>query len=285
MKTAGSTREILIVGPSQNSDSLKARLSQHLAHAFKSFPGGPYSWSFEGVADAAALKTFVTEREVPFLVILDPASHELETVCKGLRAIDPLVCILVVASSSTPTAEIGIGWLDLGASGLLNLDAPEASTEDALRDMLSQPLRVKFPRKLRVNAKHRVKLQLASLEQAIVAETLNVGLGGLFIRVVPPNVAIGDDIEFVLEFTPMVSGKAVADNLNPLVHRMNEDEAPQGKLESIRGRGNVVWVRSTAQNDVPEGIGLEFKNVDPAGLKKIQEFVASHRIKAFIPKL
>jgi hypothetical protein len=208
-------------------------------------------------------------------------------VCTGLRALDPLACILVLCSGQSPSAEVGIGWFDRGASGLLNVESPEESTEDALRDMLSQPLRVKVPRKLRVNAKHRVQLQISSLEQALVAETLNVGLGGLFIRAVPPNIGIGDSVEFVLEFTKSVSGNAQPENSNALVNLINSED-PGAKSaasnERIQGLGTVAWVRSTALDGVPEGIGIQFSDIDPASFKKIQEFVASHRIKAFIPK-
>jgi|GEM_PF-1157773 len=294
MNLPARTREILIVGPAQNSSAFKDRLSEHLTKAFRDLPGAPFQWDFKGVESPAALMNFVTANEIPLLVVIDPSSPhvpasslEWDDVCSGLRSLDPLACILVLHSGPSPHAEHGIGWLDRGASGLLNLDTSPENTEDALRDMLSQPLRVKVPRKLRVGAKHRVELLMASLEQALVAETLNVGLGGLFVRAVPQNIAIGDDVEFVLEFSQNVSGGNPPENTNVLVSRMNDDNAVSsftGSQESIRGLGSVVWVRSTAQNGVPEGIGLKFKDIEASGFKKIQEFVASHRIKAFIPK-
>jgi Tfp pilus assembly protein PilZ len=294
MTLPARTREILIVGPAQNSAPFKDKLSRHLNNAFHDLPGAPFHWDFQGLGAPSELGNYVTSHEIPLLVVLDPSdaarppeSPEWDAVCSGLRNLDPLACILVLVPPTSPTAALGIGWLDRGASGLLNIDSSEASTADALRDMLSQPLRVKVPRKLRVNATHHIQLQLASLEQALVAETLNVGLGGIFVRAVPQNIAIGDDVEFVLEFSRQVSGNSGPDNNNPLVNLMNADETPSSSkqtAESIRGLGQVVWVRSTAQNGVPEGIGLQFKDVDAAGFKKIQEFVASHRIKAFIPK-
>lgn len=294
MTLPARTREILIVGPAQNSSPFKDRLAEHLSKAFRDLPGAPFQWDFKGVENPADLMKFVTANEIPLLVVIDPSgssapstSLEWDKVCSGLRNLDPLACILVLHDGRSPDAESSIGWLDRGASGLLNLESSPENTEDALRDMLSQPLRVKVPRKLRVGAKHRVELQVASLEQALVAETLNVGLGGLFVRAVPPSIAIGDDVEFVLEFSNQVSGSAAPENTNVLVSRMNDDSAHGSKTaakESIRGLGSVVWVRSTAQNGIPEGIGLQFKEIDPSGFKKIQEFVASHRIKAFIPK-
>jgi Tfp pilus assembly protein PilZ len=294
MTLPARTREILIVGPAQNSAAFKEKLSQHLNNAFHDLPGAPFHWDFQGLSEPRQLKNFVTSHEIPLLVVLDPSdstkppeSPEWDSVCSGLRSLDPLACILVLVPPTSPSAAVGIGWLDRGASGLFCVDSPASSTADALRDMLSQPLRVKVPRKLRVNATHHIQLQLASLEQAIVAETLNVGLGGIFVRAVPQNIAIGDDVEFVLEFSRQVSGGSGPDNNNPLVNLINADEVPSSSTQtadSIRGLGQVVWVRSTAQNGVPEGIGVQFKDVDPAGFKKIQEFVASHRIKAFIPK-
>jgi Tfp pilus assembly protein PilZ len=294
MTLPARTREILIIGPAQNSPSFKDKLSKHLNNSFQDLPGAPFHWDFQGLDHPTQLKSFVTSHEIPLLVVLDPSesthppeSPEWDAVCSGLRRLDPLACILVLVPAASPTAALGIGWLDRGASGLLSIESPESSTADALRDMLSQPLRVKVPRKLRVNATHHIQLQLASLEQALVAETLNVGLGGIFVRAVPQNIAIGDDVEFVLEFSAQVSGNSGPENNNPLVNLMNAEEGSSSSTqiaESIRGLGQVVWVRSTAQNGVPEGIGLQFKDVDAAGFKKIQEFVASHRIKAFIPK-
>jgi len=292
MTLPARTREILIVGPAQGSASFKTRLSAHLSNAFHDLPGAPFQWDFSGVDTPASLKSFVKEHEIPLLVILDPSgnvaasSTDWDNVCAGIRALDPFACILVLASAESPKAEEGIGWLDRGASGLFNPNAPESTTQDALRDMLSQPLRLKVPRKLRVSAKHRVELHVASFEQALVAETLNVGLGGLFVRAVPQNVAVGDDVEFVLEFSRQVSGNNEPENSDPLVTRMNKDDSMSDRIanESIRGNGTVVWVRSIAKDGIPEGIGLQFKDIEEAGFKKIQEFVASHRIKAFIPK-
>jgi Tfp pilus assembly protein PilZ len=294
MSLPARTREILIVGPAHSSPEIKEKLSAHLNQAFHDLPGAPFQWDFLGVSTPKGLKSFVSSHEVPLLVLLDPFDSDLsaqslewDEVCDGLRKLDPLACILVISPPESPSAELGISWLDRGASGLLNLDAPSARTEDTLRDMLSLPLRVKVPRKLRVSAKHRVEIRVASFEQALVAETLNVGLGGLFIRTVPQNVAVGDEVEFILEFSRQVSGNSAPENTNTLVNKMNDDDVadPRAPLEeSIRGLGTVVWVRSTAQNDTPEGIGLQFRDIDPISFKKIQEFVASHRIKAFIPR-
>ena len=294
MSLPARTREILVVGPAQSSAAFKDRLVSHLNKAFHDLPGAPFLWDIRGVDTPASLRSFVSSNEVPLLIVLDPSnpkypaeSTEWDAVCSGVRNLDPLACILVLSSGASPSSEQSIGWLDRGASGLLNIESPEASTADALRDMLSQPMRVKVPRKLRVSAKHRVQLQISSLEQALVAETLNVGLGGLFVRAVPQSIAIGDDVEFVLEFSTTVSGSTQPENTNTLVNLMNADDSDpktNRSNESITGNGTVVWVRSTAQDGIPEGIGIQFRDIDPAGFKKIQEFVASHRIKAFIPK-
>ena len=139
-----------------------------------------------------------------------------------------------------------------------------------------------------MSARHKIEIQLASFEQALVAETLNIGVGGLFIRSVPQGLAVGDEVEFVLQFTPNVSGQASPENNNPLVSRMNDDSSPSANTPSvrseIRGNGSVVWVRSAPVGNEPEGFGLQFKEVESEGFKKLQEFIASHRIQAFIPK-
>jgi len=289
------TREILIVGPSAHSEPLKLEIKAHLDNALQELPGAPFDWQFHGIETPQNVAQMIKLEEVPLLVLLDPENspspvgQEWNRACAGLRELDPHSCILVLSRAESPSSAMSIQWLDRGASGLLNIKANVESTEDALRDMLSKPLRVKVPRKVRMNARHKVEIQMASLEQALVAETLNIGLGGLFIRSVPQGVSVGDEVEFVLQFSESVSGNHSPENIDPLVAKMNESaphSAKQGEnpLNEIRGTGSVVWVRSTQQGDEPEGIGLQFSEVEEQGFKKLQDFIASHRIKAFIPK-
>jgi Tfp pilus assembly protein PilZ len=289
------TREIFIVGPSAQSPQLLESLKKHLDNALSSLPGAPFEWSFSNTENPQELIKRFELQDFPLLVLLNPQEGTLpdrdpswEALCQGIRRLDPLTCILVLSGSESPSSEQSIRWLDRGANGLLNLSAPVQSTEDPLRDMLSLPLRVKVPRKVRMNARHKIELHLASLEQALVAETLNIGLGGLFIRSVPQGVSIGDEVEFVLQFSQNVSGQTNPENSNPLVAKMDESEdTPVKSSQSpsqIRGSGSVVWVRSTPQGDEPEGIGLKFEDVEPDGFKKLQDFIARHRISAFIPK-
>jgi hypothetical protein len=295
--SGAKTRDILIVGSSAASQSLKEGIRKHLDHAFRGLPGAPFKWTFANIESPEDLVKVVELKEVPLLVLLDPENTQLDgtsshwdRACAGLRQLDPFSCILVLTGADSPSSSQSIAWLDRGASGLLNISAPVESTEDPLRDMLSQPLRVKVPRKVRMNARHKVELNVASLEQALVAETLNIGLGGLFIRSVPQGINVGDEVEFVLQFSQNVSGQTAPENDNPLVSKMNEStlhpalQSSAKEPSEIRGTGSVVWVRSTRQGDEPEGIGLKFGEVEATGFKKLQDFIASHRIKAFIPR-
>ena len=60
-----------------------------------------------------------------------------------------------------------------------------------------------------------ISLSIASLEQAIVAETLNISCSGLFVRVAPPGVRVGEHVHFVLTLVSALGG-ADAGSINPL---------------------------------------------------------------------
>jgi hypothetical protein len=287
------TREIMIVGPRHDCDSLKTQMARHLDNAFKEAPGAPFFWEFSGCPHPQDLSQALTLKETPFLVLFDTQKADLaessplwDAACTGLRELDSSTCILVLHEQEVPSSELSITWLDRGASGLFQPNSPPPSTEDALRDMLSLPLKIKVPRKVRLGSKHKVEIQLSSLEQALVAETLNIGLGGLFIRAVPQNIRANDEVDFVLQFSSTTSDSAASANSNPLVDLINQEASKKASADvsEIRGSGIVVWVRTTAKNGVPEGIGIQFTDVDDAGFKKLKDFIASHRIKAFIPK-
>lgn len=290
-KSGAKTRDILLIGVHDNAHAVQKSLSHHLDFAFRELPGSPFNWQFIHLDNPKDLPNQISQMEVPLLVYCDTkhdsASKAWDLAFAGLRKLDPSCCILIQTPVESPPAEIVIGWLDRGTNGLFNLKAPIESTEDSLRDMLSKPLKVKVPRKVRMNSRHLIELQLASLEQALVSETLNIGLGGLFIRSAPQGVQVGDEVEFVLQFSKSVSDKAAPENSDPLVLKINDESssnAKEPKNKEIRGTGSVVWVRNSPAPEAPEGVGLQFLEVEPEGFKLLQEFIANHRIKAFIPK-
>jgi hypothetical protein len=236
------------------------------------------------LSSSASVPEFVAVDSVPHLVICDPGDQGLPTIINGLRALDPGVCVLVLTSQRIPSSAHVMEWLDYGATGLIHEDFEPSEVADSLHEALGRRLSVHLPRKARVPIRHKVQVQIASLEQALVAETLNVGMGGMFIRSVPQNVAVGHEIEFEFQFSRNV-GMALSEREDdPVVRKMEADEHASNNLGTVHGSGTVVWVRSKPAGGLPEGMGVQFKDVDPAGLRLIQNFVATHRIRAFIPK-
>lgn len=230
---------------------------------------------------------------IPHLLIVDPKSFQgaekdknIEQFFNGLRDLDPAVCIVVLWNNNPSASEL-MTWLDRGATGLYNPKNKNPESDAALMEALSLRVSDHLAREPRTQSCHKVRIQLASLEQAMAAETLNLGFGGMFLRISPREIKAGDEVEFQLEFggTLGIQGDSPTDS-NPLLKKM--DESPSGPAqksgEKIEGSGRVVWVRSTQKDGLPEGIGLQFSKLSPAVQTQIRNFVVNHRLHAFIPK-
>jgi hypothetical protein len=230
---------------------------------------------------------------VPHFLIVDPKTFEradpensLERFFRGLRELDPAVCIIVLWTTQ-PSAQEIMTWLDRGATGLYNPKISHPAGDSALLEALALRVSAHLAREPRAHSRHIVKIQIASLEQAMAAETLNLGFGGMFLRISPRDMKVGDEVEFQLEFGGSlgVQGESDTDH-NPLVKKMDDPglAAHKGILTSLEGTGRVVWVRSTQKDGLPEGIGLQFSKLSPEVQKQIRNFVVNHRLHAFIPK-
>ncbi len=278
---------VATLGPSKDFPAVLERLKNLMQ------PKVALDFSVESLSSlSTSVETFATQA-VPHLLLVDPQDFKdkveekkLHAFFSGLRRLDPAVCI-VVLWPDRPSAVDLMTWLDQGATGLLNPTIQNPETDAALIEALEQRVSTHLAREPRAAAKHSVRLQVASLEQAMAAETLNLGFGGMFLRISPRDIRPGDEVDFHLEFSSTVGARGIDPALaNPLVAKMEETTSIgiDAELKSIEGTGRVVWIRSTAKDDLPEGIGLQFSNLSPAVHDRIRNYVVNHRLRAFIPK-
>jgi hypothetical protein len=235
---------------------------------------------------AANTSPFTKIPHILFFKKDDSRTKELNRIFSFFRSADPSVGIIVI-SDSLATGKDTMKWLDLGATALISTESSSSHLKEAIRELFASRILNHSTRDLRVPAKHKVVLHISSLEQAIVSETLNLGLGGAFLRVVPQGIKVGDIIEFELLVSKTVSDQSanLGEAFNPLVSKMNsETNSNQDKISRFSGKGSVAWVRTTPSPTGHEGIGVHFTELDSSTKTFILDFVKTHGFKSFIPQ-
>ncbi len=281
------------IGSEHNNPKLKEKIEEHLGNAFYEEDESSYAWNWTDFESPREAEMFLEKAPVAVLSLLNPNSDypvdhpHWRELCDGIKHLEPKACILAIGESEPPSGDAAISWLDQGADGIFNIDSDPDSSFSLFRELLSLPLKTFRSRHVRVPARHKITIRLSSFAQALATETMNIGTGGLFIRSIPPNVAIGDQVEFTLLFTKTIGDNSASENTPELVKRMEtleEKSEIQINSSDLSGEGKVVWIRHHAQGDLPEGIGVEFVRLSEDSNKKLGDFIASRRVKAFIPK-
>ena len=123
---------------------------------------------------------------------------------------------------------------------------------------------------------------MTSIEQAIVSETINVGVGGIFVRQVPQNTTVGDLVDFEFVLSPKASGIDKTNTSNPI----DKIEPQRSNVKDcIAGTGKIVWIRQHDEGrDLPEGIGIEFIKLASPMAKLLEHYLKTHSVLSFIPK-
>ena len=248
----------------------------------------------QSLDSAQTLITRIPHSMLPHVVVIlgdeglrlgrhDPQSPE--NLLVGLyRGLDARLPILKV-SEAIPGGELALQEISRGLSAFVREGFDIKDLDVTLTELLTNRFEEHAPRLPRFQVQHKVKLRIASLEQAIVAETLNVGRGGLFVRTLPQDIKVGDLVNFDLNIHQEVAlGLSSEDDPITQLSRANSANAPGTETDSIRGQGVVVWVRP--QQDplkYHEGFGLHFTDLDPATSLRIENFVSAHGLKAYIP--
>lgn len=232
--------------------------------------------NYQEVVSVAELPTWFARHASPHVLIVDWTqaarakvdARQIEQALRGVRELERNACVLML-TDQMPTGGDTMNWLDRGATALLHREFKADHLNDALGEILARRLNTQIQRSPRVEAKHEVRLRLASLEQGVVAESINVGLGGLFVRCVPQGAKTGDRVDFRLVLSKDLSAKGWSDDEN---------------LGEIRGEGIIAWVRPLANAEGPEGVGIQFTELEAASKQLLENFVSARRVQAFIPK-
>jgi uncharacterized protein (TIGR02266 family) len=109
-----------------------------------------------------------------------------------------------------------------------------------------------------VDTELAVELQFNGLNEAIEAKVINIGRGGMFVRLQTgqaPNV--DESVAFKVAF--------------------------DGTAPILTGSGIVRWVRIQNTENSPYGCGIEFTYLSDAGRDQIINFVSSKKPRAYIP--
>ncbi len=244
---------------------------------------------FEYFGDMPSVLKRCETDSLPHVVLLKAECRDLaraQNFLQKLRSLDGSLCLFVLVSDP-PCGADSVNWLDAGASCILSQTLNPNEITEGLKEILSRRLAAHRPRAARLPVKHKIKIRCASLEQALVAETLNLGTGGMFVRTLPQGVQVGDLVEFNFELSRLVSDAGAESSLsNPLVAKMETTFSGSGPLEldGLAGQGVIAWVRNRALPGTPEGLGIQFLDLSPKARQMIQEFLHHHGSRSFIPK-
>ena len=201
---------------------------------------------------------------------------DIHRLIEGLRQSDPELCLLLLSGKEIQR-EDAMALLDMGTNGIVRIPFDPLLVSDPLVEILKKKLG--YHRSApRVELLQKIELSIASLEQAIVAETLNVSCSGLFVRVAPRDVRVGEHVEFCLSLVPALAG-GDSSGSNPI----DRVVAAGAANREIRGRAEVVWVRSRPKDNLPEGIGLRFMDLNESGMVNLRAYIAKRRLTSMIP--
>jgi DNA-binding NarL/FixJ family response regulator len=245
-------------------------------------------FQFQFVRDLKELPQFFYSHNDPAVVFFDMTAggfgqnkaEDMKQLFYGIRKLDPSACIVLIVDFH-PNSEQVMDWMDRGASGILDWNFDPKLISESLWDLLATRMSLKrgLPRS---PTRHKIQIKYSTLEQALVAETLNIGFGGFFVNTVIAGAVASDVVDFEFLKSDMLSDGSSVEVENHLVNKINDtivDEA-----SSICGVGKIVWLRARDTPDSPRGMGIQFVEIAENHKKWIEEFVRKRRVYSFIPK-
>lgn len=104
-----------------------------------------------------------------------------------------------------------------------------------------------------------LEVKVESLGRAIETRTLNIARGGMFICLNKDLPQIGDELNFKINFS-------------------DENEYP------FEGRCVVRWVRHESEEDLQQGVGVEFMNLPEDSIIFLKNYLKENISRTYIPK-
>lgn len=200
---------------------------------------------------------------------------ELYTIASNLKSLDPQIFTLFVLHTELSPA-LTMNGVQRGVDAFVSWNCNFAVAKEMILEALTTKLD-HFRKQLRAPVRHKIRISIASIAQAVVAETLNVGTGGMFVRSLPQNIQKGDAVDFEFLLGGPLSFDSGSEQDNPL------DELEKTSSQSLKGSGWVVWIRPTPKESLPEGMGIQFSNLETETQQLIEDYIRNHKIQSFIP--
>ena len=127
-------------------------------------------------------------------------------------------------------------------------------------ELLLAPVKERFSkRQERVDAPAEVRIKRKNIEDTLHGKLLNIGRGGMFVCLDDVIPKVGEGIEFKINFD-------------------------EGDFSILSGIGLNRWVRLTASEGMPKGMGIEFVSLSPSSTQSLMTFLSHNLPRAFIPK-
>lgn len=223
--------------------------------------------------------------KIPHLVVINQERPLTEAILKSLDkllTIDPHTVVIRVIAEIPTGAEVRT-TLGTGVHYFIKKPFDLSGLSDSLNETLTQRFLKHTARTPRVSAHHKITLHLASIEQALASETINIGSGGLFVRLVVPEVVCGDIVEFELQLGSELSSPSSSYSSDPIEKLSALKTPPSSSPTLLSGSGKVLWIRARAESAAaPEGMGIQFQKVSPEIHKLIEKYL--HRSSKAVPE-
>ena len=203
------------------------------------------------------------------------SSKEIRSLVRGASKLDSGLCSLLVTGQTLPATELK-DLMDDGLTATLRSGFKAADVQDGLKEILAKRLTMHRQRAPRVPTRLHLVVKIASLEQGLAAETLDISVGGFFVGTVLEGAEMGRDLSFEFVLSPRVS-----DSNEGQTNPIDKSDDAAGARPLIQGAGRIVWVRRTQGVMGPAGMGVEFTTLETASKRLIEDFVTRRRLGHF----
>lgn len=234
------------------------------------------------------LKSHAITHALPHLIVFFSSNKHFEKggelmgysqTLRALREFDPAVAAILVVSDSLQSIDT-MTALESGFHGVLPLTQVERTLDS---DLIGEAIRGRLvrhrSRQPRAPLQQIVEIKIPSIDQALVAETLNIGTGGVFVRIKSPELKVNDHILFRLE---------ISNDLSTRVYGTRGDTPLNPESVFIEAPSRVAWIRNmpakNGNEELAEGTGLEFMELAPPYRARLKDLVQRLRAKAFVPQ-
>jgi CheY-like chemotaxis protein len=184
-----------------------------------------------------------------------PGGNGIELL-EDIKKLSPKIPVIILATGLNDLSDADI--YEKGASTILSKPCDLNELVAAVARTLLPDLQKWRRTHIRFESEIDIQLQAESLSAAVAAKIVNIGRGGLFIKMAAPLPQVGTKITFRIS-------------------------SPDTKSLVFEGSGICRWTRTMNNDVLPTGIGIEFLDLSD---RSIEDFLAGLKMsqpKAHIP--